>query len=167
MMKAWNTHALTPSQLPAFFDAFIDNTFSLRAVDAKECSQLLFEYDQLIGLGKHECIEDDTFSVIYYDEADSVLRRWSDLLGRSTPIYEMVSADLKPAIYQLIHHPIKATQIYIALRVVLEKNKRFAEQRRTIANKHAQEVLRLFQADFDLSSEYHGILGGQWNHIMD
>ncbi|CAI6090802.1 unnamed protein product [Clonostachys chloroleuca] len=82
MMKAWNTHALTPSQLPAFFDAFIDNTFSLSAVDAKECSQLLFEYDQLIGLGKHECIEDDTFSVIYYDEADSVLRRWSDLLGR-------------------------------------------------------------------------------------
>uniref|UniRef100_A0A8H7K789 Gylcosyl hydrolase 115 C-terminal domain-containing protein n=1 Tax=Bionectria ochroleuca TaxID=29856 RepID=A0A8H7K789_BIOOC len=167
MMKAWNTHALTPSQLPVFFDAFIDNTFSLSAADSKECSQLLFEYDQLMGLGKHECIEDDTFSVIYYDEADTVLRRWSDLLGRSTLIYEKVPTDLKPAIYQLIHHPIKATQIYIALRVALGKNKRFAEQRRTIANKYAQEVLRLFQADFDLSNEYHGMLGGKWNHIMD
>ncbi|CAG9952803.1 unnamed protein product [Clonostachys rosea f. rosea IK726] len=167
MMKAWNTHALTPSQLPVFFDAFIDNTFSLSAADSKECSQLLFEYDQLMGLGKHECIEDDTFSVIYYDEADTVLRRWSDLLGRSTLIYEKVPTDLKPAIYQLIHHPIKATQIYIALRVALGKNKRFAEQRRTIANKYAQEVLRLFQADFDLSNEYHEMLGGKWNHIMD
>ncbi|CAH0030875.1 unnamed protein product [Clonostachys rhizophaga] len=138
--------------MESFFDAFIDNTFSLSTADSKECSQLFFEYDQLMGLGKHECIEDDTFSVIYYDEVDTVLRRWSDLLGRSTLIYEKVPADLKPAIYQLIHHPIKATQIYIALRVALGKNKRFAEQRRTIANKYAQEVLRLFQPDFDLSN---------------
>ncbi|CAI6090805.1 unnamed protein product [Clonostachys chloroleuca] len=82
----------------------------------------------------------------------------------------MVSADLKPAIYQLIHHPIKATQIYIALRVALEKNKRFAEQRRTIANKHAQEVLRLCQADFDLSSEYTEYLVGSgitsWTNLI-
>lgn len=168
MMKAWNTNTLEPSQLPMFFDAFVSNNFfGLRPEDEEECSRLLFEYDQLMGLGKHECIEDDTFSAMYYDEADIVLQKWSDLLGRATRIHERASMELKPAVYQLILHPIKATQIYIALRVALGKNKLYALQRRTIANKYAKEVLRLFDADFDLSTEYHELLGGKWNHMMD
>lgn len=168
MMKAWNTHALEPSQIPVFFDRFIaDNFFNLCPEDAKECSQLLFEYDQLMGLGKHECIEDDTFSIMYYDEADIILQRWSDLLERASRVHERASRELKPAVYQLILHPIKATQIYIALRVTLGKNKLYALQRRSVANKYAKEVLQLFEADFDLSIEYHELLGGKWNHIMD
>ena len=169
MMKAWNNNALKPTQLRQVFDGFISTNFSftLNEKDANECSELLFEYDQLMGLGKHECIEDDTFSVQNYGEADAVLQRWSDLLGRANRVHERASHTLKPAIYQLILHPIKATQIYIALRVALGKNKHFAQQRRTIANKYAQEVLRLFDADFDLSCEYHELLGGKWNHMMD
>lgn len=52
------------------------------------------------------------------------------------------------------------------LRVTLAKNKHYAEQRRTSANKYAQEVLRLFDADYDLSCEYYEMLDGKWNHIM-
>lgn len=168
MMKAWNTHALQPSQLSIFFDTFVaDNFFSLRPEDAREFSWLLFEYDQMMGLGKHEWIEDDTFSIMYYDEADTILQKWSDLLGRATRVHDRAPLEMKPAVYQLILHPIKATQIYIALRVALGKNKLYALQRRSVANKYAKEVLRLFDADFDLSTEYHQLLGGKWNHMMD
>ncbi|KAJ5724972.1 uncharacterized protein N7483_006329 [Penicillium malachiteum] len=81
-------------------------------------------------------------------------------------MYDTVKTEFKPAFYQLILHPIKASQIYMTLRVSLAKNKLYAEQRRTSANHYANEVLRLFDADYDLSCEYHEMLDGKWNNIM-
>ncbi|KAJ5741074.1 hypothetical protein N7493_000946 [Penicillium malachiteum] len=166
MMKAWKIDTLKPSQLPRFFEEFINTHFELPKAEAWECAELLLGYDQMMSLGKHEFIEAETFSVINYDEADNVLRKWTNLLDRATKLYDTVNAESKPAFYQLIFHPIKATQIYMALRVTLAKNKHYAEQRRTSANDYAQQVLRLFDADYDLSCEYHEMLGGKWNHIM-
>ncbi|KAJ6030988.1 hypothetical protein N7540_001720 [Penicillium herquei] len=166
MMKAWKIDALKPFQLPEFFEGFVDANFQFDKDEVRECAQLLLGYDQLMALGKHEFIEAETFSIINYDEADTVARRWCKLLDRATKLYDTVNTEFKPAFYQLILHPIKATQIYMTLRVSLAKNKHYAEQRRTSANSYANEVLRLFDADYDLSCEYHEMLNGKWNHIM-
>jgi hypothetical protein len=117
-------------------------------------------------LRKHEHIEPETFSILHYKEADSILNRWRVLLDRAEKVHDQVSEEQKAASFQIILHPTKASYIYNALRINQARNRLFARQRRNSANKIAQEVLELFDADFDLSEEFHNLLDGKWNHIL-
>ncbi|KAE8337915.1 hypothetical protein BDV24DRAFT_166771 [Aspergillus arachidicola] len=94
MMKAWDNEALQPSQLPEFFNEFVNSNFKLSDEEARECSQLLFGYDQLMALGKHECIKAETFSLINYHEADEVLQRWTSLSEMAKQVHDQVDPEL-------------------------------------------------------------------------
>lgn len=72
----------------------------------------------------------------------------------------------KPAFFQLVLHPVKASYIYSLLRVTQSKNRLYARQRRNTANGLFHECLRLFNADYDLMMEYHALLDGKWNHML-
>ncbi|KAE8141745.1 hypothetical protein BDV38DRAFT_296360 [Aspergillus pseudotamarii] len=163
---AWDVRRLQMDQLPEFFYTFTERTFDLGPAVSQQCSELLLRYDRLVALRKHEHIEPDTFSLINYDEAEDILRRWQELLSQAEELEKSVPASMMPAYFQLILHPIKASYIYVALRVAQAKNQLYAVQRRNTANTWAHEALRLFEEDFNLSEEYHSLLNGKWNHIM-
>ena len=42
-----------------------------------------------------------------------------------------------------------------------------AVQARLSANDLADTVEKLFDVDFDIETQYHTMLNGKWNHIMD
>jgi hypothetical protein len=42
-----------------------------------------------------------------------------------------------------------------------------AVQARLSANDLADTVEKLFDVDFDIETQYHTLLKGKWNHIMD
>ncbi|PIG86978.1 hypothetical protein AARAC_004718 [Aspergillus arachidicola] len=149
-----------------FFYTFIEHTFHLGSAVSQQCSELLLKYDRLVALRKHEHIEPETFSLIHYGEAEDVLQRWEELLSQAEELEKSIPAPMMPAYFQLILHPIKASCIYVALRVAQAKNQLYAVQRRNSANTWAYEALRLFEEDFNLSEEYHSLLNGKWNHIM-
>ncbi|KAK6196941.1 hypothetical protein LQW54_011026 [Pestalotiopsis sp. IQ-011] len=124
-------------------------------------------YDRLMALRRHEHIEADSFSLLHYREAETVLERWDALLAGVQKLYNSkVADDYKPAFFELALHPIKASGIYTSLRVHLAGNQLWAEQRRNCANAIARKVLGLFDVDFQLSEEFHSLLNGKWNHIM-
>lgn len=72
----------------------------------------------------------------------------------------------KPAFFQLVVHPVKASYTYNLVRTAEAKNDLYARQRRNTANGVLLECLRLFDEDAALTTEYHTILDGKWNHIM-
>ncbi|KAB8241196.1 hypothetical protein BDV35DRAFT_397917 [Aspergillus flavus] len=163
---AWDARSLQMNQLQEFFYTFVEHTFHLGSAVSQQCSELLLKYDRLVALRKHEHIEPETFSLIHYGEAEDILRRWEELLSQAEELEKSIPAPMMPAYFQLILHPIKASCIYVALRVAQAKNQLFAVQRRNSANTWAYEALRLFEEDFNLSEEYHSLLNGKWNHIM-
>lgn len=124
------------------------------------------EYDRLASLRKHEMIEPETFSLLHYGEADHILRRWSETLTLAQNIYDEVDAEFKAAAFQLILHPVKASFIYVGLRIAQAKNRLFARQRRNSANAWAQKALLKFDEDYTLQEEYHALLDGKWNHML-
>ncbi|KAL4929425.1 uncharacterized protein BDV17DRAFT_298217 [Aspergillus undulatus] len=163
---AWNINALSMDQLPSFFHTFFDRTLGLGETKTKQCSELLLKYDRLIALRKHEHIEANTFSLLYYAEASNILTQWKSLFEHATELQRQIPPDTNPSYFQLILHPIKASYIYSALRITQAKNQLYGSQRRNTTNTTAHEVLQLFDEDFALSEEYHSLLGGKWNHIM-
>ncbi|OBZ74779.1 hypothetical protein A0H81_05486 [Grifola frondosa] len=55
-----------------------------------------------------------------------------------------------PAFFQLVHHPVQASYTLA-----------------NIANDYATQVMNLFQQDYDLEVDYHTLLNGKWDHMMD
>ncbi|KAE8360318.1 hypothetical protein BDV27DRAFT_167927 [Aspergillus caelatus] len=163
---AWDLRSLQMNQLQEFFYTFAEHTFHLGPAVSQQCSELLLKYDRLVALRKHEHIEPDTFSLINYGEAEDIVRRWQELLSQAEELDKSIAAPMMPAYFQLVLHPIKASYIYVALRVAQAKNRLYAVQRRNTANTWAYEALHLFEDDFNLSEEYHSLLNGKWNHIM-
>ncbi|KAH6951889.1 hypothetical protein DER45DRAFT_389502 [Fusarium avenaceum] len=164
MALAWNIDSIKHDGLPDFFREAAKREFGSEL--AEEVSSIWHRHDRLLSLRKHEHIEPETFSILHYKEADSILNRWKELLAHAEKVHSRISKEEKAASFQLILHPTKASYIYNALRINQARNKLFARQRRNSANKIAQDVLDLFDADFDLSEEYHGLLNGKWNHIL-
>ncbi|KAL4945703.1 hypothetical protein BDV06DRAFT_230160 [Aspergillus oleicola] len=166
MALGWNNNMSYKHELDSFLMSFFERTLNLEEVQAKKCAELLLKYDQLVALRKHEHIETDAFSIVNYGEAEGILQQWKEIREQAEELQKWMPTDTAPAYFQLVFHPIKASYIYVALRIAQAKNQLYGRQRRNTTNALAQEVLRLFDEDFDLSEEYHSLLDGKWNHIM-
>jgi hypothetical protein len=165
MELAWDINSVSASSLSEFLQRMADREFG--ADIAGPVAAAWHEYDRLISLRHHEHIEADTFSLLHYDEANSILDRWRKLLESTEVLYaSAIPVEYKPAFFELVLHPIKASTIYTSLRINLAQNQLWAQQRRNSANTAARQVLDLFAADFQLSEEFHSILDGKWNHMM-
>lgn len=134
---------------------------------AKEVADLTDEYGKLAARRKYELLSPTTYSIIHYNEADNVLAQWKDLAERSQKFYDKVPRAYKAAAFELVLHPAKAGYIVHDIYVNTARNNLYADQRRNSANQLAEYVLKRFQDDHKLTQEYHSLLGGKWNHMMD
>src|SRR5690606_696436 len=114
-----------------------------------------------------EMLKPDTYSLDNYREADRILEDYTQLLDRSTGIYNKLSEHYKSAYYQLVHYPIEALKNLNEMYISTGKNKVYASQNRTSTNMYADQVKDRFFKDAELSTYYHETLAnGKWNHFM-
>lgn len=164
MSLAWDINSIKADGLAGFLGSIASQWFGPDL--SRDITHAFHEYDRLVSLRRHEHIEPTTFSLLHYNEADSILSRWESCLALAESIYARCQPEQQPAVFQLVLHPIKASAIFTSLQVTLGRNQLYARQRHNSANLLARRALALFDADFDLSAEYHGLLGGKWNQIM-
>ncbi|KAJ5095078.1 hypothetical protein N7532_007369 [Penicillium argentinense] len=164
MSMAWNIDSVQCDSISKFL--FTLSTECFPQTDGWEIARIWQEYDRLVRMRRHEHIEPDTFSLLHYGEADGVESEWQMLETLTEEIYEAIPGHQKPAFWQLVVHPVKASSIFTRLRIAQARNQLYARQRRNSANKLLRDVLDLFDADFKLSQEFHTLLDGKWNHIM-
>ena len=164
MALAWKVDDFKSNDLGPFYQKLADRTFTPDV--SKDVANNWRRYDRLSALRKHEHIEPETFSILNYNEANIVHKGWADLLMEAQRIHDSVSEMNRPAAFQLLLHPAKASYTYVALQIMRARNQLYTRQRRNSANKTAQDALELFSADYDLSEEFHAMLDGKWNHIM-
>ena len=181
---AWNASSFTT--VPEFLEGYVAREWpTLSNNTQSEIVDVLLGHSRLNGLRRHEHVESTTYSLLNYNEAERFLGQWTLLTSRVDQIRDEISEASYPSFYQLVEHPIKASQTYYALKVALARNSQFGWQRRNsgefeaftvfwgltdgddLANDWAQEALALFDKDQDIREEYHELLHGKWNHIMD
>ncbi|GKT48941.1 uncharacterized protein ColSpa_09122 [Colletotrichum spaethianum] len=164
MTLAWDIDSINANDFAKFYQGMAEVNFGKEK--SEEIATIWQKYDRLAALRRHEHIEPTTFSLVHHNEADDVVSRWESLLISAECVYKAASEEQKPAVFETVLHPVKASTIFTKLQITLGRNRLYARQRRNTANKLAREVLDLFDADYNLSEEFHKLLGGKWDQIM-
>lgn len=165
MAMAWDVDAVQESDvgLPSFLGALACRFFG--PILSIPVMKVWMEYEVMISLRRHEHIEPATFSLLHYNEADIISRRWCNINTLAQCIHDLAPRNFRPAIFQLVLYPVKATMLFVLLQIQLARNQLHGRQRRTSTNVYGNEVVQLLGNDYQLTRVYHELLGGKWNHI--
>jgi len=135
---------------------------------APEIAGILSKYTKYNGRRKPELLEPDTFSLVNYHEAETVLADFQAAVAKAEEIYGKLPENQRDAFFELVLYPTKASAIVTELYITAGKNQLYASQGRASTNEVAAQARALFQADADLSAAYnHTLAHGKWNHMMD
>ncbi|HEX2851961.1 MAG TPA: glycosyl hydrolase 115 family protein [Opitutaceae bacterium] len=134
---------------------------------AEEIAALINGYTKLNSRRKPEMLAPDTFSLVNYREAESVMSEWKALVTRAGSVDTALPAGSRAAFFQLVLHPIKACAIVNELHVVAGLNRLYATQGRASTNALGEMARELFRADAALTQQWDALLDGKWRHLMD
>jgi hypothetical protein len=134
---------------------------------ANEISSVVDRYGMYAARRKYELLNPTIYSVINYNEADAVLAQWASLATDAQSIYNRLDADSQVPFYEMVLQPVLGGQVVTQIYIGAAKNIHFVEQKRNSANTVAQDVLDVFKQDHALTTRYHNLLNGKWNHILD
>lgn len=134
---------------------------------ADEIEALMTAYTRHNGRRKPELMEPETYSLLYYQEADRIERELKEMVARAEALYKAVPSQSKDAFFQLVYFPVKASATVTLMNIAIGRNRLYAEQGRANANEYAELAKRYFQQDAELEKAYHQVNGGKWNHFMN
>lgn len=162
---AWNPEKIKVNDLKDYTVNWAKKNFPKEY--AEETADLLLKYTKYNSRRKPELLSPETYSLTNFNEAESVLKDFSDLEEKAEKIYNQLPQEYHDAFYQLVLFPIKASANLNRLYIAAAKNKLYAEQGRASANKYADKVQEYFQKDKELTDYYHHkMANGKWNHMM-
>ncbi|CAA7262063.1 unnamed protein product [Cyclocybe aegerita] len=163
----WNATRWTHANINSFVTQWAAREFDLTPERAEVVTGLVANLTRFNARRKHESLNSTTYSLVNYREAENVLADWARLEAASTSIYNSLSSAMKPAFFQLVHHPIIASNNVAKLLINAGKNNLHASQARYSTNQLADSVEEFFEKDYDIEVQYHSLLDGKWNHMMD
>jgi hypothetical protein len=166
MNLAWDTDRWTNDNLDEFTRLWSEREFGSEY--ASDIADILSKYTKYNGRRKPEMLAPDTYSLINYEEAETVVADFQSITDRAEAIYNKLPADRRDAFYELVLFPTKASALVNELYLAAGKNSLYAHQGRVSANDFAAETRKLFQADTNLMAYYNlTFANGKWNHFMD
>ena len=135
---------------------------------ATEIADLLSTYAKFNGRRKPELIDPSTFSLTQDREAERIDDEWRALTARAEKLNAELPANQRPAFFELVLYPLKASATVTEMYIAAGRNQLYARQGRSIANQYANQTRDLFAQDAALTDEYnHKLLDGKWDHMMD
>ncbi len=135
---------------------------------ASEIADIISEYTKFNSRRKPEMLAPDTYSLINYREAETIVSDYNKLAEKAESINKLMPSKYKDAYYQLVLHPVIACANLNELHVTVGKNHLYTEQGRAATNDLADKVEELFKKDAEISHYYNKVMAdGKWNHMMD
>lgn len=116
---------------------------------------------------KPELVDPTTFSITSYREAERMSAQWDEIVAAAGSVMKQLPARAQPAFFETVLHPANATANVHALYIASGRNMLLASQASNSANAFSDEVERRFAVDVALRDEFHTMLDGKWNHMMD
>ncbi|MCJ7730397.1 MAG: glycosyl hydrolase 115 family protein, partial [Sedimentisphaerales bacterium] len=135
---------------------------------AADIADIVSKYTKYNARRKPELLESNTFSLVNYREADTVVADFNAITAKAEQIYSALPDNAKDAFFQLVLYPTKASAQVTEIYVTAGKNRLYAAQKRASTNDLAAKTRALFEADAELSNYYnHKMANGKWNHMME
>ncbi|MBP1640490.1 MAG: Immunoglobulin I-set domain protein [Bacteroidetes bacterium] len=163
---AWNPHAWNKDNLTDYTKQWAELQFGKQ--QATDIADILDKYTKYNGWIKPELLSANTFSLVNYREAETVVSKWKAISDKANSIYTSLDPDKKDAFFQLVLYPTKASYTLNNFYFNLSKNHTYASQGRLSANDYALKTKELFIQDSLLTVTYHTqVAGGKWNGMMN
>jgi hypothetical protein len=163
---AWNPDAWSAERMADYHRIWAEQQFG--AEHAEEIAGILNLCTRYNSRRKPELLDPDTYSLINYGEAETVVEEYRRLAEEAGRVGGALPEERRDAYDQLVLYTVKACANLNELYVAAGKNRLYAEQGRASANDWAEKARLLFEKDAELSRYYNETLaGGKWNHIMD
>ncbi|KAJ7454980.1 hypothetical protein B0H11DRAFT_257884 [Mycena galericulata] len=163
----WNASRWNPDNLDTFVSSWAQREFDLSESDASTVVDIVGNLTRFNARRKPELLNSTTYSLINYRESDNMQADWNLLQNTATAIYDKLPNGTQPAFFELVLHPVLASANLGNMLISAGQNNLRASQARLSANALGDLVETLFERDFDLETEYHTLLGGKWDHMMD
>ena len=103
---AWNPEAWPAERLPEYTRLWAEEQFG--AQYAEEIAHILTQYTRFNARRKPELLSPETYSLVNYREAETVVAEYNDLAKKAREIYEALPTEFHDAFYQLVLHPTEA-----------------------------------------------------------
>jgi hypothetical protein len=166
MNLAWDTDRWTNDNLDEFTRLWAEREFG--PAYAGDIADIIAKYTKYNGRRKPELLAPDTYSLVNYQEAESVVADFKTITARAEEIYQKLPCARRDAFYELVLFPTKASALVNELYLAAGKNALFAKQGRASANAFAAETQALFETDTNLMDYFnHTFADGKWDHFMD
>ena len=162
---AYNTNKWNEDNIGSFYTQWAKEQFGDKY--AKEIGEVLRKYAQFASRKKPELLDEKTYDMTEYGEADRVLKEWKDLEKEAEKINEDLPGQYRDAFFQVALHPIKAFANLHEMYYSVAQNKRFVQLKYAVANDWAEKAKQCYINDSLLSIRYHSMANGKWNHMMD
>ncbi|ORX96808.1 hypothetical protein BCR34DRAFT_176731 [Clohesyomyces aquaticus] len=162
---AYDINLWDEKSAPKWLEMWASRTFDTKMTN--DIAAVMDKYGSLAAMRKFELIEPNSFNVLNYEEADKILTQWTDLTKSAQAIYDKLSKDQQGAFFEMVLHPVLAGANFVDIQVSSAKNNLYANQGRNSANVLFQRVLDGMKKDHELTSRYHSLFNGKWNHMMD
>ncbi|WP_237073468.1 glycosyl hydrolase 115 family protein [Mucilaginibacter mali] len=163
---AWNPDKIGPGNLQAYTKQWASRQFGNKY--AGDIAGILTTYTKYNGRRKPELLNENTYSLINYNEFETVVNDYQQLNNRADSLYKLMPQQYKDAYYELVLHPVAASANLYQLYYATALNHLYAKQGRAATNAMAAKVKALFDNDAAISAYYNTQLaGGKWAHMMD
>lgn len=163
---AWTPDAIPAERLKNYTTNWAKQQFGKEHVI--EIADLIDTYGKYAGRIKPELLNDTTYSLVNYNEFETVVSDFNELKQRAIFVNDQLLPEQKDAFYQLVLHPITALSNLYEMYFAVAKNKLHASQGRISANNYADKVAQLYKNDEEISHYYNKVLAnGKWDHMMD
>lgn len=130
----------------------------------EDASNLLAAYSKLNMTVSPELLDKDTFSLDNDHEFERVLAHYRDLSNQAGELYVLMPEEYRQAYEQLIYYPLVATANLYEMYYAQAINWKSDDIK--IVNQAADKVEWCFKRDTELTSHYHSLNDGKWEHMM-
>ena len=135
---------------------------------AAEAAGMINRYAKYNHRVTPELLNDKTFSLIHYNELDSVVNDYKTLAMEASRLHYLLPDSLKDAFDQLVAFPINACANLYEMYHAKAMNDYCYERNDRRANDWADRVKACFRRDSLFTEHYnHSIAKGKWVHMMD
>ena len=166
MTFAWDPQKWPKEKVSEYTKLWAQREFGPQYAD--QIADIVSKYTKYNARRKPELLDPNTFSIVNYREADTVVADFNAIKAKAEQIYQNLPDIAKDAFFQLVLYPTKACAQVTELYVTAGKNKLYAEQKRASTNDLAAKTRALFEADAELSRYYNRkMANGKWDHMMD
>lgn len=163
---AWDPSRWNGGNVNTFLTGWATREFG--ADHADEIADVVARYAKYNARRKPELLSPDTYSLVNYNEADTVVADFEAITTAAMKLYQTMPAAKRDAFYELVLSPTMASGLVNEVYRAAGQNALFAAQGRASAGQYAAQVQNGFRQYLGMLAYFdHKLAGGKWAHFMD